>query len=260
MTDHLFIDTVLLSQDCLVCRKPFSFPKPDRGRYPQFCSDICRNQRDRQHRNNYAKCRRVQPIIACQNCSKSFKKIDHAIYCSDHCRHEMRLKKRKARPNKSGEHRLHPKNCKACDKLFYIHSDNDKFLCSRACQKLWAKMKRPPIFFSLYRKARGQWEPTSFDSLYPEHNFSHGKVRRLKIRITNVERVSLVKVLKRDGWICQICGEPTPQELRGTRDPRAPEVDHIVPVAKGGRHVYSNLQCACHQCNHKKHAKFDPHA
>ncbi|MCC7107614.1 MAG: HNH endonuclease [Chloroflexi bacterium] len=56
-------------------------------------------------------------------------------------------------------------------------------------------------------------------------------------------------VLRRDEWRCRACGCETPQALRGTCDPSAPEVDHIVPVAKGGAHTMDNLQCLCRTCN-----------
>jgi len=68
------------------------------------------------------------------------------------------------------------------------------------------------------------------------------------------ERVDPVSILERDGWQCQICGSDTPRSLRGSNDPCAPEVDHIVPLALGGRHAASNLQCACRRCNGKKGA------
>ena len=64
------------------------------------------------------------------------------------------------------------------------------------------------------------------------------------------------RVLDRDSWTCQICGDPTPRELRGTTDPKAPEVDHIVPLSAHGTpgHVPENCQCACRECNGAKGA------
>ena len=61
-------------------------------------------------------------------------------------------------------------------------------------------------------------------------------------------------ILARDKWTCQLCGEPTPKSLRGTCDPRAPELDHILPIAAGGAHVPENCQCACRECNGAKGA------
>ncbi len=66
------------------------------------------------------------------------------------------------------------------------------------------------------------------------------------------EPINVVKVFERDGWRCQICGEATPKRLRGKNKLRSPELDHRVPFALGGAHVYENVQCACHGCNARK--------
>lgn len=52
------------------------------------------------------------------------------------------------------------------------------------------------------------------------------------------------KVLQRDGFTCQYCGR-TGQE-------RELEIDHIVPVSKGGTNDIGNLQTACKECNRGK--------
>lgn len=75
------------------------------------------------------------------------------------------------------------------------------------------------------------------------------KARKLLIRGVTVESVNPIEVLKRDGWTCQICGVRTPKKLRGSYDDRAPEVDHIIPIAAGGEHSNRNTQCACRKCN-----------
>lgn len=48
----------------------------------------------------------------------------------------------------------------------------------------------------------------------------------------------------RDGYVCQICGKP------GTRDTL--NLDHVVPVSKGGRSCWENVITACIRCNHFK--------
>jgi len=53
-----------------------------------------------------------------------------------------------------------------------------------------------------------------------------------------------IRVYKRDRFQCTYCGVPgTEAEL---------EVDHIVPLAKGGSNHMSNLTTACRKCNAKK--------
>jgi 5-methylcytosine-specific restriction endonuclease McrA len=81
------------------------------------------------------------------------------------------------------------------------------------------------------------------------------KVRKLRKRGVLCEIVDPHKVFERDRWRCQLCGVVTPKRLRGTFDPRAPELDHIIPLAAGGEHSYRNTQCACRSCNRAKGAK-----
>ncbi len=53
-----------------------------------------------------------------------------------------------------------------------------------------------------------------------------------------------IRVMKRDRFQCTYCAAPgTDAEL---------EVDHIIPVARGGSNHMSNLTTACRACNQKK--------
>jgi 5-methylcytosine-specific restriction endonuclease McrA len=74
-------------------------------------------------------------------------------------------------------------------------------------------------------------------------------------RIDGAERFDPLEILARDGWRCHICGAPTPKRLRGTYHDRAPELDHIVPLALGGQHTRKNTACACRRCNIAKAAR-----
>ena len=53
-----------------------------------------------------------------------------------------------------------------------------------------------------------------------------------------------IRVMKRDRFRCTYCGCPgTDAEL---------EIDHIIPVSKGGSNHLSNLTTACRKCNQSK--------
>ena len=58
-------------------------------------------------------------------------------------------------------------------------------------------------------------------------------------------------VMKRDGFRCVLCG-------RTANDGVKLHVDHILPVAKGGKTEMSNLRTLCEYCNLGKSAKYDP--
>ena len=56
-----------------------------------------------------------------------------------------------------------------------------------------------------------------------------------------------LKVLKRDKYKCQICGKSP-----STHPELSLEVDHILPVSKGGTNDIENLQTLCFNCNRGK--------
>ena len=53
------------------------------------------------------------------------------------------------------------------------------------------------------------------------------------------------EIAKRDNFTCQICGKYMPDGV-------GLHIDHIIPIAKGGKSVPSNLQVLCSKCNGKK--------
>ena len=67
--------------------------------------------------------------------------------------------------------------------------------------------------------------------------------------------ITLKKVFKRDNGICQICGKPCDWSDRGWSKycgPLYPSIDHIIALANGGGHVWSNVQLAHMMCNSEK--------
>lgn len=54
--------------------------------------------------------------------------------------------------------------------------------------------------------------------------------------------------MERDNYTCQNCGKYMPDRV-------GLQIDHIVPVARGGKTVESNLQVLCSRCNGSKGAK-----
>lgn len=78
------------------------------------------------------------------------------------------------------------------------------------------------------------------------------KARKARLRGVQVEPVNPTRVFERDGWRCHLCGGKTVKGRRGSYHPKAPELDHIVPLAKGGPHSYANTACAHRSCNAAK--------
>ena len=57
-------------------------------------------------------------------------------------------------------------------------------------------------------------------------------------------------IMKRDHFKCTVCGESPSTNINTVL-----EVDHILPVAKGGGNEYENLTTICKNCNIGKMAK-----
>lgn len=74
------------------------------------------------------------------------------------------------------------------------------------------------------------------------------KKSRLKSRERTISLSLRYDVLKRDNFTCQICG-------RTISDGAKLEVDHRVPVAKGGKSTMDNLWTLCFECNRGKSTK-----
>jgi len=60
----------------------------------------------------------------------------------------------------------------------------------------------------------------------------------------SIPREVMLKVVRRDGQICQRCHEPVPDDQV--------EFDHIIPFSKGGTSTAHNIRLLCRDCNRKK--------
>lgn len=56
------------------------------------------------------------------------------------------------------------------------------------------------------------------------------------------------KIMIRDNYTCQCCGKYMPDGV-------GLQIDHIVPISRGGKTVPSNLQVLCSKCNGNKSNK-----
>lgn len=75
--------------------------------------------------------------------------------------------------------------------------------------------------------------------------------RRMRESSTRMEPISRHRVFERDGFRCQLCNGKLAMS-KSVPHPKAPTLDHIVPLSRGGEHVYANLQAAHFGCNCEK--------
>jgi 5-methylcytosine-specific restriction endonuclease McrA len=87
---------------------------------------------------------------------------------------------------------------------------------------------------------------------HPEHARALARKQDAKRRAIErevfVEAVDPRVVFDRDQGMCGICSEPV--------DPMSQwEIDHVIPILRGGLHAYANVQLAHRRCNRSKGAK-----
>lgn len=93
----------------------------------------------------------------------------------------------------------------------------------------------------------GTFEPEEIKAIINKLNQKRGNFylnNEVWQSITRVERGKVsnkmrFSIYEKDGYRCKRCGKKT-NDL---------EVDHIIPIAKGGKSTYDNLQTLCHRCN-----------
>lgn len=263
---------VLAGSKCIGCGgdiwvKPKIDGKP---RKQQWCSKKC-YQRERQKTRLY----RYRPQSSrkwydhvCIGCGKSFKsqRID-SKHCGRSCACKYSSGYRRPPYTQLPKYtKLHLVRCLGCGNKFLTKWSN-KETCSTVCGSLVSARRKTArvaetktckvcgaVYSPLYGVKSKNYcsdECNSIDLL--ENERKHRRIarsrRRALIRETAVERIDPVDVFIRDNWTCQSCGDPTPDWLRGTIDDSAPEMDHIIPLARGGTHTDDNVQCLCRVCN-----------
>ena len=216
---------------CEGCNKIF---RPKRTTNKRFCSRVCgfeHRKRNALSPEHHAEKYAAKPTAkkktfaskVCDVCGFSFvPKNGSSRLCSQECRSADERNRALLREKSKDTRNREPRNCIECDALFIpIYGDKRRGYCSKECGR------------RSVRRARRKKE-------------------RALLRLVSVETVNPTIVFNRDGWRCQLCGTPTPRKLRGLNKPRSPELDHIVPLSRGGSHSYTNTQCACRSCNGDK--------
>jgi len=84
------------------------------------------------------------------------------------------------------------------------------------------------------------------------NNIAKSQRRKARLRGARVGTPpSLWTIYERDGGRCGICGDGVERSIRWP-DQRAPSIDHIVPITRGGTDEAANLQLAHLRCNQAK--------
>lgn len=122
--------------------------------------------------------------------------------------------------------------------------------------------KHTPFFRMYYRSPQGRnyrestyyFDVVGLKELYLEVKTLLSKQNHAKAQRSAMTTQMRESILRRDNWTCQRCGNSVYKEPNLLL-----EVDHIIPISKGGKTEPNNLQTLCWKCNRSKSDKiFSP--
>jgi hypothetical protein len=167
------------------------------------------------------KCQALGAAFTCDVCGRLSYGVTNQKYCSDECRADAA--RRRSYENAVADYDPDWITCPECGVEFKpFYGDKRRVYCSEDCSNKYNR-----------RIGRGMRRARKHDN-------------------GPTEVIDPFDIFERDGWICYICGKSTPIELRGTTDDSAPEIDHVVPLSRGGPHTKLNVACCCRECNQSK--------
>jgi hypothetical protein len=198
----------------------------------------------------------------CQGCNQPFtaKALDRLKFCSVQCAAIVK------RVERFPFTRVWFANCNVCSEPF--SSPHARLSCSELCAQKHGRAKalarvaskvasRPPRHCA---HCNTEFKADHASIIYCGKRCSKkaqgGKDHRDRAKRYGVEYepINRIALFERDAWKCQVCGVKTPKRLMGTYKPNAPEMDHRVPLSKGGPLTWANVQCCCRSCNADKGA------
>lgn len=101
-----------------------------------------------------------------------------------------------------------------------------------------------------HRESNFVMNVANLDSLILKMKSVYGQQNHTKIQRKKMTAALRKQVLERDGYTCCNCGLSIYEEPNLLL-----EVDHIVPVSRGGKTELNNLQTLCWKCNRQKSSK-----
>lgn len=139
----------------------------------------------------------------------------------------------------------------------------------KAKNRAWRERNRAHVvsyqrrYNEAHRAAKAAYQRRRRASWSPEERRERGRLwrqanrekcaareRRRRERIANapvVEKIDRLRVIRRDGSRCYLCGRLLARhEIT---------LDHVVPLERGGPHTEGNLRVACRSCNASKGTK-----
>lgn len=137
-------------------------------------------------------------------------------------------------------------NCASCgDQFFYPQGQRRPKYCSERCVGFARRQT------DSFKEAHKRWKARNPESIKTWQSKNRHSRRAAVGQLS--ETISPTELFERDKWRCQLCGCKV--HPCATYHPQRATMDHIIPLSRGGGHIWSNLQTACNLCNSKKNSK-----
>lgn len=184
----------------------------------------------------------------CEHCGREYRaRRPSQRYCSLACRD-------------NAIRALPDRKCLFCKQAFRPKKGCQDY-CSKRCGRLDnVRTVRPMTQVELFNACqrcgktilgRGAVCEACHQSELRARDHQRGYARRAVTGLAVAELIDPLDIAERDGWRCGLCGDRVEQGLKWP-NPDALSLDHILPIAKGGKHTRDNVQLAHLRCNWSK--------
>lgn len=211
------------TRECIVCGKAFTTWLPQK----KTCSDECKEVNKKNHDKGRARNSKKTPE------EQHRQWIRRRYGSKDNYQKwlaEQDILKQKRKQERLAEKEAHHRygECVVCGKTFETYNPRQK-TCSKACGRRYANARK--------------------------------QNRIPKEQIIDSD-ITLEALYRRDSGVCYLCGKQCDwNDKDGNKvGPSYPSIDHLIPVARGGLHSWSNVRLAHFKCNADKSDTILPNA
>lgn len=198
---------------CPHCGLTF-LPRSNGGKPQRFCSSECRLMWGSAHRWD-SRILKTAPCVVCRKITASRSGI---ALCDDAgCRSAWAVGRRLRVRTGTTATPIAYFDCEECGRLFVGRVRTNRAFCTRQCTTVAARRTN--------------------------------KHRRRSAARTG-DRITILRLAERDGWICHLCRTSVRRRFGNT--PTSPSIDHLIPLSKGGEHIWSNVALAHKGCNTRR--------
>ena len=144
------------------------------------------------------------------------------------------------------------RRCRRCNGPLPRTSTARKKYCDKKCQQEACNTRRANRRRAWLARAKVCEVEGCRRKGFCKKHYPHGHRERAIYWGVQYEPIVSTKVYDRDGWVCGLCSLPVNKRLKRP-DPMSVSLDHVVPLSRGGDHLWDNVQCSHLLCNMRKH-------